>query len=127
MCRARHPRSVTLRQTEDGQGENNKEPAVVNQNEAPQEPSKNKEPEVSMEDKMNDFLDKEFFNPKDVPEGSPLRWFADLVENDYATAEALYASFFIAGMVLITQELVRMQLYGDQYIPFQKVGSGTLF
>ena len=84
-------------------------------------------PEQSLEDKMNTFLDTEFFNPEDVPEKSPLRWFADLVQNDYATAEALYASFFIAGMVLLSQELVRLQMYGDQYVPFKKLGGGVLF
>lgn len=86
-----------------------------------------KEDEVGFEEKMNGMLDRQFFNPENVPEDSPLRWFADLVQNDYATAEALYASFFIAGMVLIGQELVRMQFYGDQYVPFQKLGNGVLF
>ena len=85
------------------------------------------EEEQSLEEQINTFLDTEFFNPEDVPETSPLRWFADLVQSDYATAEALYASFFIAGMVLITQELVRMQYYGDQYVPFQKISDGALF
>ena len=83
--------------------------------------------DMTFEEKMGKFLDREFFNPKDVKEGSPLKWFADLVENDYATAEALYTSFFIAVMVLITQELVRMQVYGDKYVPFQKLGDGSLF
>jgi ABC-type spermidine/putrescine transport system permease subunit II len=71
-----------------------------------------------MEEQLNAFLDTEFFDPSKVKEGSPLKWFANLVENDYATAEALYTSFFIAFMVLVTQELVRMQLYGDRYVPF---------
>lgn len=81
----------------------------------------------SLEEKMDDLLDRQFFDPKEVPEGSPLKWFANLVENDYATAEALYASFFIAGMVIVSQELVRMQYYGDNYVPFQKLGDGLLF
>uniref|UniRef100_A0A7S3L595 Uncharacterized protein n=1 Tax=Amphora coffeiformis TaxID=265554 RepID=A0A7S3L595_9STRA len=83
--------------------------------------------EATFEEKMEKFLDTEWFNPKDVKEGSPLKWFADLVENDYATAEALYTSFFIAFMVLITQELVRMQVYGVNYVPFQKLRDGSLF
>ena len=83
--------------------------------------------DVTFEEKVDKFLDTEFFNPKDVKEGSPLKWFANLVENDYATAEALYTSFFIAFMVLVTQELVRMQVYGENFVPFQKLRDGSLF
>lgn len=132
----RRPFHVQL--SRDDNGKANHE--TTQQDDAPEEtasktlvqPLQEKEKEdSSLEDQVNTFLDTEFFNPEQVPESSPLKWFADLVQNDYATAEALYASFFIAGMVLITQELVRMQLYGDQYVPFQKMsgagGGGVLF
>ena len=71
----------------------------------------------------DDFLDRQFFDPSKVKEGSPLKWFADLVENDYATAEALYASFFISALVIVSQELFRFQIHGDHYVPFKTGGS----
>lgn len=89
--------------------------------------SRSERDNATFEERIDKFLDTEFFNPQDVKNGSPLKWFADLVKNDYATAEALYASFFIAGMVLMSQELVRMQIYGDKYVPFQRLGDGSLF
>jgi hypothetical protein len=74
-----------------------------------------------------DFLDRQFFDPSTVKEGSPLKWFANLVENDYETAEALFASFIIALLVVFTQELLRFQINGDAYIPFKKLGGSTLW
>ena len=123
-----------LQLSRDDNGKANNE--TTQQDDAPEETAsktlvqqEQEKEDPSLEDQVNTFLDTEFFNPEQVPESSPLKWFADLVQNDYATAEALYASFFIAAMVLITQELVRMQLYGDQYLPFQKMSGagGGLF
>uniref|UniRef100_A0A7S2YTQ1 Uncharacterized protein n=1 Tax=Entomoneis paludosa TaxID=265537 RepID=A0A7S2YTQ1_9STRA len=71
-----------------------------------------------------EFLDRPFFVPEQIDDASPLKWFANLVENDYVTAEALFASFFITVMVIGTQEVLRMQLYGHDYIPFAKGASG---
>jgi hypothetical protein len=79
---------------------------------------------------FDDMLDKPFFEPEQVTEDDPLpvRWFADLVKNDYNTAEALYAGVIFVIMVIISQELLRMQLYGDGYVPFQAgVRPGQLF
>ena len=51
-------------------------------------------------------------------------WFAKLVKNDYETAEALYAASFISFMVILGQELLRYQLNGDNYVPFQRGHGG---
>jgi hypothetical protein len=80
------------------------------------------------DDKIDTFLDKAFFEPSKVQEDSPLRGFANLVENDYETAEILFAGSFFVVLLVITQELLRMQLYGDSYVPFlHGGGKGTLF
>lgn len=73
---------------------------------------------------LNELLDTQFFDPSQVTDDSPLKGFANLVEEDYPTAEALFASFFITVMVILTQEVLRMQLYGEQYVPFTKGGNG---
>ena len=80
------------------------------------------------DDKIDTFLDKAFFDPSKVQEDSTLRGFANLVENDYETAEILFAGSFFVVLLVITQELLRMQLYGDSYVPFlHGVGKGSLF
>jgi len=56
-----------------------------------------------------------------------LLWFAQLVKNDYQTAETFYAAGFISVLVIFTQELLRMVRYGDAYIPFTKIRNGSLF
>ena len=79
---------------------------------------------------IDDFLDRPFFDPDAVTEDDPqpIRWFADLVKNDYAAAETLYAGAIFVVMVIVSQELLRMQIYGDGYIPFQAgVKPGQLF
>jgi hypothetical protein len=69
---------------------------------------------------------------KDNDEGQPQNpislWFANLIKNDYELAESFFAAAFISTMVIISQELLRMQMYGDHYIPFSKGSSpGSLF
>jgi hypothetical protein len=79
----------------------------------------------SFEEKMDNFLDQEFFNPSSVDQKSPLKWFANLVERDYETAEALYASLIIVLLVVVSQELLRMQIIGlDHYVPFTRISGG---
>jgi len=75
----------------------------------------------TIEEKIDNFLDSPVFDPDD--ESNEENWFANLVKNDYATAEALYAGGFFAFMVLVSQELFRMWLYGDNYVPFKAGGS----
>jgi hypothetical protein len=81
------------------------------------EPPDDQDPD---EESVN-FLDRQFFDPSQVQEDSPLKWFANLVEQDYVTAEALYASVIGFLLVVVSQELLRFQLYGDRYVPFRKV------
>ena len=84
---------------------------------------------------VDDFLDKPFFDPddqvaKDEEEGEGggvKSWFAQLVINDYATAEALYAGLFFSVLLLATQEALRYYMYGVDYVPFTRGGGGKLF
>jgi hypothetical protein len=75
------------------------------------------------DDKDENILDRTFFNPSSIEENSPLRWFANLVQDDYETAEGLYVGIILAVLVLFSQELLRYYINGDQYIPFHSGGS----
>lgn len=84
--------------------------------------------------RVDDFLDKPFFDPDDEAakeveegEGGIKSWFANLVLNDYATAEALYAGLFFSILLLATQEALRYYMYGADYVPFTRGGGGKLF
>ena len=44
--------------------------------------------------------------------------FARLVKEDYELAETLFVGTFFVVLIIGTQELLRMQLYGDSYVPF---------
>jgi hypothetical protein len=67
---------------------------------------------------FQEWLDSSYFDPDavsfddDDSRHPPIvQWFAKLVQNDYETAEALFASAFIAILVIITQELVRFYMH----------------
>eukprot|EP00567_Pseudictyota_dubia_P012393 CAMPEP_0197444138 /NCGR_PEP_ID=MMETSP1175-20131217/9694_1 /TAXON_ID=1003142 /ORGANISM="Triceratium dubium, Strain CCMP147" /LENGTH=157 /DNA_ID=CAMNT_0042974873 /DNA_START=124 /DNA_END=594 /DNA_ORIENTATION=- len=75
-----------------------------------------------LEGKIDALLDSPVFDPD--AKANEENWFAKLVKSDYATAEALYAGGFFALMVLISQELFRFWLYGENYVPF-KAGGGA--
>ena len=82
-------------------------------------------------DDLDNFLDKPFFDPDEFEdkEGT-LGWFARLVKNDYELAETLFVGTFFVVLLIVTQEVLRMQLYGDNYVPFLKggaTGGGKLF
>jgi hypothetical protein len=79
------------------------------------------------EESLDELLDKSYFAPDEYDENDsgPLAWFANLVKSDYELAETLYVASFFVVLVIITQELLRMQLYGDGYIPFTRLGAGT--
>ena len=90
----------------------------------------NEKDQEQQQQTIDEFLDRPFFDPDAVGDDDPppIRWFADLVKNDYAKAETLYAGAIFVVMVIISQELLRMQIYGDGYIPFQPgVKPGQLF
>ena len=80
---------------------------------------------------LDELLDQSFFDPDRVSDEDPLpvRWFADLVKNDYPAAETLFAGLLLVILVVVSQELLRIQLYGlDGYVPFQAgVKPGQLF
>mmetsp|Transcript_4495 Transcript_4495/g.9539 ORF Transcript_4495/g.9539 Transcript_4495/m.9539 type:complete len:207 (-) Transcript_4495:239-859(-) len=89
----------------------------------------------NIKEKIGNFLDTPFFDP-DAPiqegdeggiMGSFRAWFAGLVKEDYETAEALYAGLFFAVLLFATQELLRMQMYGTDYVPFTHSGGGKLW
>jgi len=110
-----------------------------------------KQNQMKLIEKIDDFLDTQFFHPDEIISNNdeylynkrknveskesnsvnenknPVLWFARLVKDDYQTAEAFYAAVFISILVILTQELLRMVKYGDAYVPFTKIGSGSLF
>jgi hypothetical protein len=88
------------------------------------------------EDSLNldKFLDKPFFDPDDYDENdaasSPLGWFANLVKSDYELAETLYVGAIFVVLLIVSQELLRMQMGGENYVPFLRGGGsagGKLF
>ena len=130
--------SCTLLQSKNEDDCNNNS-SEENENET--NPKTDKSKALSINDRINVFLDTPFFDPDEIIEvegynedknqkkaNNPiLLWFAQLVKNDYQTAETFYAAGFISVLVIFTQELLRMVRYGDAYIPFTKIRNGSLF
>ena len=79
----------------------------------------------SSQNNIDAFLDKQIFDPES--ESNQDNWFANLVKNDYDSAEALYVGVFVFAGVVISQELLRIVKYGESYIPFGQGGGGNLF
>lgn len=72
-------------------------------------------------EQLDDWLDTPFFDPMAYDEHDDSTWqarLANFVKNDYNLAELLFAGTFIAFMLIVSQELFRMQLYGADYVPF---------
>lgn len=105
--------------------------ASFNDDEATEE-----EPEKEDSISLDEFLDAPFFDPDQFydPDSNGdeatndnasflIRPFARLVKEDYEMAEALYSGVFLAFMIVISQELFRFWLYGENYIPFQPGGA----
>jgi hypothetical protein len=71
---------------------------------------------------MDEFLDTPFFNPdkvlKDENSNPLLKKFAAFVQQDYEFAEVVLTGLFFVVLIIITQELLRMQLNGTNYVPF---------
>lgn len=93
-----------------------------NENDSPQNNNQNG---YEIENKIDAFLDKQIFDPES--ESNQDNWFANLVKNDYDSAEALYVGVFVFAGVVISQELLRIVKYGESYIPFAQGGGGNLF
>ena len=71
---------------------------------------------------LDAFLDKQLFDPN-APSNDD-NWFANLVRNDYDSAEALYVGAIGLFGVILSQELLRIVKYGSAYTPFGSPGSG---
>ena len=106
----RNPHSLLAKNSDEN--ENNDSPQNNNQN------------GYEIENKIDTFLDKQIFDPES--ESNQDNWFANLVKNDYDSAEALYVGVFVFAGVIISQELLRIVKYGESYIPFGG-GGGNLF
>jgi hypothetical protein len=81
---------------------------------------------------MDEFLDTPFFDPdkvlKDENSSPLLKRFAAFVQGDYQTAEAVLTGLFFVILIIITQEVLRMQLNGANYVPFTRgTIPGSLF
>jgi hypothetical protein len=74
-------------------------------------------------------LDRPFFDPDayDDKDESFLGRLAALVRQDYELAETIYVGTLFVILVIVSQELLRMQLYGDHYIVFGSNNHGRLF
>eukprot|EP00978_Attheya_sp_CCMP212_P048700 scaffold562946_cov55-Attheya_sp.AAC.2 len=67
------------------------------------------------ESSLDDWLDRPFFDPTSDQNTGLGKWFGDLVQQDYATAEALYVGLLFAIWLWVGQEWLRFQYYGDAY------------
>lgn len=81
---------------------------------------------------MDEFLDTPFFDPdkvlKDQNSNPLLKKFAAFVQGDYEFAEAVLTGIFFVVLIIITQELLRLQLNGANYVPFTRGAiPGSLF
>jgi hypothetical protein len=82
---------------------------------------------------LDAFLDTPFFDPDQVlndPTSNPLlQRFASFVQQDYDKAEAILAGSLLVILIILSQELLRMHIFGfENYVPFTKgVYPGHLF
>jgi hypothetical protein len=84
------------------------------------------------EESLDDLLDKPFFDPDkyDEKDTGPLGWFANLVKSDYELAETIYVGTIFVVLLVVAQEVLRIQIYDNSYLPFTKggaTGGGRLF
>lgn len=71
------------------------------------------------------FLERVIFDPE-APSNEN-NWFANLVKNDYYTAEALYAGIIVIIGVIIAQDMLRIVKYGNGHHDPLSSGLGKLF
>ena len=82
---------------------------------------------------LDEFLDQSFFDPEKYQEDDLSVWgrLATFIKSDDELAETIYVGIIFVVLVIISQELLRMQIYGDQYTPFKSIGglarNGKLF
>ena len=92
--------------------------------------SKKDDDDVDDSTSLEEFLDQPFFDPDayDDSDKSLLGRLAAFVRQDYELAETIYVGILFVVLVIFSQELLRMKLYGDHYIPFSSGStSGRLF
>ena len=82
--------------------------------------------ENGLDQKIENLLDKPFFDP--YAPSNDNNWFANLVRNDYESAEALYAGVIVILGVVISQQFLRIVKHGggDINSVFHH-GNGQLF
>ena len=86
-----------------------------------------------LQDDFDSFLDTPFFDPDQVindPNSPPLlKRIATFVRDDYSTAELIASGALLVLLIIVSQEMLRIQMYGLQnYVPFSKgVLPGDLF
>lgn len=79
------------------------------------------------------FLDTPFFDPNvilnDPNSNALLKRFASWVREDYETVEVIVTATLFIFLIVVTQELLRVQIYGiENYVPFTKgISPGSLF
>lgn len=105
---------------------------IVEDDDNDKEKTKKENDERDHEFDIDAFLDTAFFDPdqvlKDENSSPLLRRIASFVQQDYETAEAVMAGVFFVILIIFTQEVLLMQFYGDNYVPFVKgVSPGSLF
>lgn len=91
-----------------------------NENEKPKKNQNGRNEDI--ENRINKFLEEKIFDPNS--ESNQDNWFANLVKNDYDSAEALYVGALMIVGVIVSQELLRLVKYGDSYIPLGGYGGG---
>jgi hypothetical protein len=76
---------------------------------------------------LDEFLDQPFFDPDSFNDDdtSLLGRLAAFVKRDYELAETIYVGLIFVMLVIASQEFLRMQIYGDHYMPFQSLGAGA--
>jgi hypothetical protein len=65
--------------------------------------------EIPTMDDLDEFLDRPVFTPESVT-GGPFQWFADLVKDDYGSAEVLYVSVIFFLLVEVGMAWLRLEL-----------------
>ena len=78
------------------------------------------EPVDDLLDKVDEMLDRPFYDPSQDEDS----WLSKLSGGDAELAGTLFASGFLALMVVVSQELVRWYKYGANYVPFRPGGGG---
>ena len=79
------------------------------------------------------FLDTPFFDPNmilnDPNSNTVLKQLASWVQEDYETVEVIVTATLFIFLIVVTQELLRIQIYGiENYVPFTKgIRPGSLF